>query len=238
MNRSYNENTITVMSFNVGRCQTYPDYTDINCNAMAQVIDACEPDFVCLNEIYGGNIFENQVKKLAKLTKLKYYFMADAIIYDNKPFGNAIISRIPIVSAENIPVPDPEVKTGTEYYETRCILKAKLQNGVTVLATHVGLNDDEKINSVNTVLSNLENDKCILAGDFNMNPDNPMLNLIYDKMTDTAICFKDELMSFPSDKPDRRLDYIFVSKDLNVIGADIPAMVVSDHRPYIAKIKL
>ncbi len=238
MEEIYNESTIKVMSFNVGRCQTYPDYVDESCEAMAEVINACEPDVVCLNEIYGGNIFENQVKKLAELTGLKYYYMADAIEYDNKPFGNAIISRIPIVSAENIPVPDPEVKTGTEYYETRCVLKAKLINGVTVMATHIGLNDDEKINAVNTVLANLENEKCILMGDFNMTPDNQMLKPIYEKMTDSAVCFEEELMSFPSDAPDRKLDYIFVSNDLSVNSADIPEFIVSDHRPYVAEIEI
>ncbi len=227
-----------VMSFNVGRCQTYPDFIDESCEAMAQVINECGADVVCLNEVYGGNIFQNQVKKIAKLTGLEYYFMADAIIYDKKPFGNAIISRIPIVSAENIPIPDPEVKTGTEYYETRCVLKAELINGVTVLSTHVGLNEDEKINAVNTIMSNLQEEKCILMGDFNMTPDNSLLKPIYEKMTDTAECTDKELFSFPSDKPDRKLDYIFVSSDLTVHSADVPEFVVSDHRPYIAEIAI
>ncbi len=237
MEKIYNESQMKVMSFNVGRCQTYPDYVDESCEAMADVIKACEPDVVCFNEIYGGNIFDNQVKKIAELTGLEHYFMADAIIYDNKPFGNAVISRIPIASAEKISIPDPEVKTGSDYYETRCILKAKLQNGVTVIATHIGLNDDEKLNAVDAILRNLENEKCVLAGDFNMTPDNSMLKPIYEKMTDTAICFKNELASFPSDNPDKKLDYIFISNDLTVNTADIPAIIVSDHRPYLAEIE-
>ncbi len=220
-----------VMSFNVSRCETYPE-VKTNCQAMADVITACEADVACLNEIY-----ENQVGLLAELTGLEHCYMADAIIYDSKPFGNAIISRIPIVSAENIAIPDPEIKTGAEYYETRCILKARLANGITVMATHIGLNGDEKINAVNTVAANLESEKCILLGDFNMTPENPLLKPIFERMTDAASCFEAELMSFPSDKPEMKLDYIFVSDDLAVKEADIPAIVVSDHRPHTARIE-
>ncbi len=41
-------------------------------------------------------------------------------------------------------------------------------------------------------------------------------------------------MSFPSDKPDRKIDYIFVSCDLTVTQADIHNVVASDHRPHTA----
>ena len=45
-----------------------------------------------------------------------------------------------------------------------------------------------------------------------------------------------EYISFPSDMPDRKIDYIFVSPDITVSDADIPPVVASDHRPYIATV--
>ena len=50
--------------------------------------------------------------------------------------------------------------------------------------------------------------------------------------------FKTELFSFPSDNPDRKIDYIFVSPDIEVVSADIPAIVAFDHRPHTAKINI
>ena len=53
--------------------------------------------------------------------------------------------KYPIASAETIPVPDPlkEGRVEGGYYETRCLLKARLECGLVVLVIHFGLNPDE-----------------------------------------------------------------------------------------------
>ena len=78
----------------------------------------------------------------------------------------------------------------------------------------------------------------MLMGDFNMQPDNELLNPIREKLYDTANKFDEPKLSFPSDNPEIKIDYIFTSNDLNVISADIPAIVSSDHRPHLATIEL
>jgi len=50
--------------------------------------------------------------------------------------------------------------------------------------------------------------------------------------------FTQPLLSYPSDKPKEKIDYIFVSSDFMVISADIPEIVASDHRPHIAEIEV
>ena len=72
----------------------------------------------------------------------------------------------------------------------------------------------------------------------NMEPDNPILNPIRERMVDTAKHFAEPKLSFPSDKPEIKIDYIFVSPDVQVIDADIPAIVAADHRPHTATVKL
>ena len=64
------------------------------------------------------------------------------------------------------------------------------------------------------------------------------LAAIRDRMKDTAALFDEPKLSFPSDKPDRKIDYIFVSKDIKVVSADIPPIVASDHRPHTATVEL
>ncbi len=104
------------------------------------------------------------------------------------------------------------------------------------MVTHFGLNPDEQRNAVDTVFKNLESEKCILMGDFNLRPDNEILNPIRERMKDTADMFSEPLGSFPSDKPRGKIGYIFVSSDVEVVSADIPAIVTSDHRPHVATI--
>jgi endonuclease/exonuclease/phosphatase family metal-dependent hydrolase len=204
------------------------------------LLDTLGADIVGLNEMRGKGAdpeFEAQVENLASLTGMKYYHFALAINLPQGPYGNGFLSKIPILKAETVMIPDPEPKKNNGYYETRCVLKVVLAGGVTVLVTHMGLNSDEQENAVRTVMENLADEKCILMGDFNVRPENPVLEPIRDCMKDTADLFTQELVSFPSDKPNRKIDYIFVSPDVTVLDADIPSIVAADHRPHIAVVE-
>lgn len=230
-----------IMSFNTQHCMNFIDKT-IDFPIIAKTITDFGADIVGLNEIRGEGEhaeYTAQTERLAALTGMKYYYFAPALdIPSCGLYGNAILSKIPIVKAENIPIPDPCPKKYKRYYETRCVLKAELEGGVTVLITHFGLNPDEQENAVKTVLDNLEKNRCVLMGDFNVTPESELLKPIREKMKDTAELFGGERLSFPSDKPDRKIDYIFVSSDIEVKSADIPAIVASDHRPHVAEIDL
>ena len=228
------------MSFNTQHCLAYLE-GKINFDVIADAIKMVNPDVVGFQEMrnVGPNEeYTDQTRILSEKTDLPNYYFGKAIDFELGPYGNSIISRYPIVSAETISIPDPDPKMGTKYYETRAVLKVKLEQGITVLVTHFGLNDDEQINAVKTVVANLEKEKCILMGDFNLRPDSPILLPIRERMKDTASVFSDELLSFPSDNPREKIDYIFVSPDIEIISADIPAIVASDHRPHTAELKL
>lgn len=229
-----------IMSFNTQHCLNFIE-RKIDFNVMAEAINTCEADIVGLNEMRGQGThpeYTAQTENLSCLTELKHCFFAKAIDFPQGPYGNALLSRYPIVSAESIPVPDPNPRKYNGYYETRCLLKARLENGPCVLVIHFGLNPDEQENAVHTILEHLEDEKCVLMGDFNMLPDNSLLDPIRNRMKDTAAVFENDLLSFPSDKPDRKIDYIFVSPDIEIVSADIPAIVASDHRPHTAQINI
>lgn len=229
-----------VMSFNTQHCNNYRTQT-IDFDVMAKTILAFDPDMVGLNEMRGAGAdpaYTAQAEKLAELTGMPYFHFAPAIQLAEGPYGNAFLSKVPIKSVETVMIPDIEDKSDAPYFETRCILKAALANGLTVLVTHMGLSDGEQHSAVGTVLKTLTDEKCILMGDFNTTPDDQKLAPLYEKMQDTAVCFDAPKLSFPSDNPDRKIDYIFVSKDIKVLSADIPAVVASDHRPYVAELEI
>ncbi len=230
-----------LMSFNTQHCLNYLEQR-VDYEIMARAIKACEADIVGLNEMFDegmGAVFGAQTEKLSALTGLENHFFAKAIDDAEGPYGNGILSRYKILSAERIMIPDPEVRENPDgFYETRCLLKATLEGGITVLITHFGLNADEHRNAVSTVISHITDKKCILMGDFNVTPENPILDPIRERMVDTGADFPKSKMSWPSDTPRMKIDYIFVSPDIEVVSADIPEIVASDHRPHIAEIKL
>ncbi len=238
-----------IMSFNTQHCLNYVTQ-EIDYPKMAEAIKECGADIVGLNEMHGEGVhfeYVDQTKILSELTGIEnYYFSKATDIYDDDtgelegPFGNSLLSKYPILSVETIPIPDPENPSGDDLYETRGLLKAKLSNGYTVMVTHFGLNHDEHLNAVKVITDNLENEKCILMGDFNVEPSNSVIDPIREKMVDLAELFCPDKLSFPSIDPYKKIDYIFVSPDLkdNVVSADIPDIVAADHRPHICEINI
>ena len=229
-----------IMSFNTQHCKNYIT-GEIDFEVMANAIKLCGADVVGLNEMRGEGPhpdFTAQTERLSELTGMKHFYFAPALHLKKGLYGNAILSKYPIERAENIPIPDPDAKKYDGYYETRCVLKATLNGGITVLVTHFGLNPDEQENAVCTVLAHTVQEKCILMGDFNVRPGDPVLVPIREKMKDTADLFEKELFSNPSDAPTHKIDYIFVSPDVKVVAADIPAIVASDHRPHTAELEI
>ncbi|MBP3434796.1 MAG: endonuclease/exonuclease/phosphatase family protein [Clostridia bacterium] len=234
---------LTVMSFNTQHCENFLT-KQIDYDVMVKAIRDCGADIVGLNEIRDQGTmegYEPQAKALAERLGYYYYF-AKAIDVGEapNPYGNALVSRYPILTAETIMVPDPTgPRTGGKWYETRCLLKAKIDvgDGLTVCVMHFGLNRDEQVNAVETAVANIEEKTCVLMGDFNVIPEDPVLAPIREVLYDTAELFEGERLSWPSDTPERKIDYLFTSKDIKVHSADIPAIVASDHRPYVAEIE-
>lgn len=232
---------LNLMSFNTQHCLNYREQR-IDFDIMARAILDSGADVVGLQEMRSAGEREDyapQVAILSQLTGMPYCYFARAISFEGGgPYGNALLSRVPILRAETVLIPEPDPHGYRGYYEQRCLLRAELEGGITVLVTHFGLNQDERESAVSTVLSALPERRGILMGDFNLLPDDPLLLPIRERMTDTASFFPSPLASYPSDAPESKIDYIFVTPDLAVTAADIPAIVASDHRPHTAAVEV
>lgn len=234
--------TLKLMSFNTQHCMNYIT-RQIDFDSFADTIRSQNADVIGLNEMRGKGVhpeYTAQVQELADRLGYHWYFAKAIDVNGSNPYGNGLLSRYPILSAETILIPDPVPKDYFKHYETRCVLKARIdvEGGLDVLVTHFGLNLDEQENAVATIMDLLPQHRCVLMGDFNVCPDNPVLTPIREAMFDTAALFDCEKLSFPSDAPVRKIDYLFTSRDISVLEADIPALVVSDHRPHTALVKL
>ena len=235
---------LKLMSFNIQHCLNYVS-RNVDYPFFSEKIAAFGADIVGLNEVRNAGRdleYDPQAAILAEGAGYKYHYFAEAIKFGGvNPYGNAILSRFPIISADTIPIPDPDPHSYDGYYETRCVCRAVIDVGgepLTVMTAHFGLNPDERENARDTILANVESRRCVVMGDFNSHPDDEVIAPFFRQLTDTAAAFDGEKLSFPSDAPTEKLDYIFVTPDINVIEADIPAAVISDHRPHTATVEL
>ncbi len=225
-----------IMTFNIQHCEYFPE-KNIKFEPFGDEILAFG-DIIGLNEVRGRGFlkgYTDQAGRLSRLTSYYSYFGKAIKVGGLAPYGNALLSRFPIISAETVKIPDPEVKSGSEMYESRCIIKAVIDAGekYTVIVTHMGLNEDERINAVKEIMKLAPEKRCIIMGDFNCLPDAKELQPLFNKFN----CTDTEDFTFPSDSPDRKIDYIFLSRDIEIADKGTSPNIVSDHRSQWVRIK-
>ncbi|MEW9122998.1 MAG: endonuclease/exonuclease/phosphatase family protein, partial [Thermotaleaceae bacterium] len=135
--------SLKIMSFNIhhGRSR----FGVYNLHNVAQIIREHNIDIVGLQEVdrkvYRSR-FEDQIIKLADELGM-YYVYAPNIKILGAEYGNAILSKYPIESYENITLPSKREKRG--------LLMSKIRvNGeeINFLVTHLGLNRQERKNQL------------------------------------------------------------------------------------------
>lgn len=265
---------LTVMTYNVASGRYYANDCDItpeggtvvvDLEKHAQVIREVSPDICGVNEINhylpeyplskGLDTPADQTAYFAEHSGLGHGYFGKAIHFQGRgDYGNAVLSKAPVLEADAVPIPDPEVYDENRYYETRGITRVKLDiaGGITVLQVHVGLAVAESQNAVVTLCRLIDETPgpLILMGDFNMCPGNFLLDRIRSRMTEMVPEGEGYVHTFPSwthdaalpaalkNHPYCKLDYIFVSRHFKPLSCSVHRVRVSDHMPMIAQLEL
>ena len=220
------------MSYNVRICLGMDNQTDPD--RVAAVINRVEPDVVAIQEI--DSITErvswaNQMVQLSEKTGMHYIF-GHAVDRSKGKYGIGMLSKEKPIRVRKVPLP------GTE--EPRLLLIAEFKNYI-VCCTHFSLNEQSRIASAEIVIRELEGVKkpTLLGGDFNALPDSKPIEMLRTKF---ELLSDDAFLTFPSDKPNRCLDYIWGYKLRNKkydvtqrVAIDEP--MASDHVPLVVDVK-
>lgn len=239
---------IKIGTFNIQHGRFYEHYLrtgeeQIRLDGVADVIRSFGVEICGLNEVRNQEGCEglcNQARVIADALGYHFFF-APAIEHRGGTYGNAIVSKYPIVSAHAIPIPSPrENRVGDRHYEDRVLLVAEVLCGertVTFLICHFGLNIEERESAVRGIREELAliRTPVVLMGDFNLTPTNEYYARLAELLRDTAEP-KGEPLTFPSDAPRSKIDYVFVSDSIGVGNVTVPALTQSDHRPYFVEI--
>ena len=203
-------------------------------------------DIALLNEVdvnWARSGFADQAYEIAAAAGFAHYAFGPSLAVPQAGrgtayYGNAILSRYPILRAERHPLPTPPGR------EPRTALAVEVEidgTPLTLIATHLGLNRAERqaqtaalaelVRSIKTPL--------ILAGDLNAHPDAPEVQRLTALLADThALAFDGPGLTFPSPEPTARIDYILLSQDLvpHLLAHHVPHSQASDHLPVIVEI--
>ena len=239
------ELVIKVMSYNIHRGNPPSQQANvIDLQATADVIKAQRPDLVSLNEVdvhtKRSGIKLNEAKELGRLTGMHAYF-AKAMDYDEGQYGDAVLSRYPIVDSMRYEL--PFAVAGSEPRDI-AMIKIEVKGEVLLFAsTHLDhlASEENRILQANTIVNQILprlKHPLIIGGDLNARPESETIRTMGKKLTMGCMGGGCPL-TFPYDKPDRSIDYIMVTPgekfEFKSYTA-ISGMLASDHLPLVAEI--
>lgn len=217
---------------------------------IARVIKESGADLVALQEVdvgveRSGRIHE--VRLLEEMTGLDSRF-GPTQHYQGGLFGNAVLSRFPILDVEIHPLPYSESdETRTTYPRGCIVVTVQGPDGkpLRIVSTHFQHNVPEdraaEARAINELLASGKGKeiRTILAGDMNARPDEEPIRILleaWENATDDP-----PSPTAPAVNPRSRIDYIFYRPggQFEVAGAGvIDESVASDHRPVFAEFEL
>ncbi len=233
--------TLKVMSYNihVGQDYTNKDYLQ----EMADFIKSSKVDLVGLQEVdsvcnRSGKV--DQMKFLAEKTGM-FYAYTSHFPFDGGSYGIGILSRYPISEVKDHRI--ILTSDGKSAASTRALLTVSVFTGrmkLTFATVHMDYRDSNSRFAQSEELVNLfsgRTEPVILTGDFNAYPKTREVLNLQSIFADTG---PDDAISFPAVKPNRKIDYIMVSKAnlVKVINQKVYPVLYSDHLPVIATLKI
>lgn len=218
---------------------------------MAEVIKKNKIDVVGIQE--AGIFYDNPqplniAEKIARELDFNFVFYPSLDARPERPYviGNAILSRFPILQSDFYPL-GPEIEyDGTSRTEPRILVFAKIKVNdklINFYTTHLQFSvncgtTDIRLNQVKKTLALIKNDNpTILAGDFNVPPQNEEIKRIEKVLTrapgsePTWTVYPWEKYGWKVEGLKYRIDHFFVSKDLKYKNPQVIKSRLSDHLP-------
>lgn len=227
---------IRVLTYNIHHGEGIDGTVSIK--RIADVIRGIGPDLVALQEVdcyMPRSLFLNQARSLARELNLYYSFGTNSRWLYFMQYGNAVLSRFPIIQTKNYPL--------TYKQEKRGMLGVKINYGgkeIFCFSAHLGLSGSERKLQVKEILSIISgtNKPLILAGDFNAGAESVEIDTIAACLWDCTRTANEAFNTFPSYNPQFKLDYIFVSPHWHVTSVATSPEPASDHLPLTADLFL
>ena len=236
---------IRVMTYNVQSGKDLAGDRDIQ--HAIRTIRQENPDILGLNEVqHRTRLCPDgccQAEAIAEALGYPFFYFGRSIDFLDGQYGNALLSRFPIRTAEVLAIPDIPQEERDGWFEPRTHLCCTLDLGggqlIRSLNTHYGLSDGEIRSAVQKTveLTGQETLPLLFMGDLNAEPDSPLLQPLFSLMTDTAAKAEGGVLTWPSNQPVKKIDYLF-QRGFKTLRAWVPDSQDSDHRPFCAELEL
>lgn len=233
------DTTFNVVSYNIHSAH---GHRGASLDRIAAAIRALHADIVLLQEVDSGRANTgrvNQPEALAARLDMVSAYGANGRL-DGGWIGNAILTRYPLVSAKNAPLPNDGRR------QPRGLLHAVLDvNGieVSVFDNHLDFHSDSlKARQMQYAARLIATDTRpgIVGGDLNSFPGSGAAAAARSVAHDPfPLVGKGSSATSPADRPRSRIDYVLHrGPGLTPVVTSVPPVLLSDHRPVFAAYRL
>ena len=220
---------LKILSYNLHNGFNARDKLDLE--ALARQIETSGADVVGLQEVSRGWLVSGRTDMLDWLADrlgMSYYFGPTV-----GPFwGNAVLSRYPILSAANIDLPSEGLPIERGFISAIIAVGGQNFQVIDVHLHHVGSDSAIRADQVAALLDYYRfTGHTVIMGDFNAEPDSPEIGLMLGSGLQDALASIEPppAYTFHSEVPFQRIDYIWVSPDLTFSDAALLTGTASDH---------
>ncbi len=235
-----NPQTLRVMTYNIHHGEGLDGKIDLP--RIAQLILAERVDIVALQEVDRGvqrTDRRDLPAELAKLTGMTGVF-SNNFSFQGGEYGNAVLTRLPILRVTN------SLYQMLHPKEQRGLLQVTLEahgRKLGFMNTHIDYRADDSerwlnVQEIQALAAGFGALPVILCGDFNDLPKSRIYQELSNTFADTwLLSGGDAGFTFPANSPQRRIDYVWVSRPetLRPSKAHVPVSEASDHRPLVVE---
>jgi endonuclease/exonuclease/phosphatase family metal-dependent hydrolase len=214
-----------------------------NLDAVAGIINSLKPDLVALQEVDNKTARANGLDLTAELsrrTSMQGVF-GKAMDYDGGGYGEAVLSRYPVLETKNNPLPHSDKAEPRAALEIHIELPGGMK--MAFAGTHLDHQRDQsnRMMQAGRIMELYENYDLpiVLAGDLNADPGSDPINLLRRQWSYAAQ--DDPRPTIPSTKPARKIDYIMYKPKGRWKVVEVRVIdekVASDHCPVFAVLEL
>jgi endonuclease/exonuclease/phosphatase family metal-dependent hydrolase len=214
---------------------------------IAEVLAAMECDVVALQEIDVGRLRTGAFHQAEEIARRLGFATAFGAAWDrgaSGSYGNAVISRFPIVESRARALPESK---GLRC-EPRTVVEARVATpagAVDVWCTHLGVRRHERELQgralVETVAARAGDEPLVVLGDLNTGADGSLVRALRAHLADARRDLSRRTATYPARWPILALDHIFVGAPLTVRESQTfrgsVAATASDHLPFMAVVE-
>jgi endonuclease/exonuclease/phosphatase family metal-dependent hydrolase len=213
---------------------------------IAEVIRRSRADLVGLQEVDRGverTGRVDEIKELARLTGMDYAF-AHNLDYQGGQYGVAVLSRFPILAIDHRRFANRRERERRGFIRVEVEVGGRRLNFVTTHLDYQFL--DGRVFETEQLLAALADVRgpLIVSGDFNEEPPGGAYEMMLkagfsDGWTHAGAKDPAGGLTYPADRPTKRIDYIFyrgLGGDVHA-SASVPDTHASDHRPLVVSLR-